>query len=48
MGNVLAPCAQSALRSLPMDSALQRKMAPEVRSLDKRTLGLEPSPSSAG
>ena len=30
-----------------MDSALQQKMVPEVRSLDKRKRGLEPSPGSA-
>jgi hypothetical protein len=30
-----------------MDSALQRKMVPEVRRLDTRTLGIEPSPRSA-
>jgi len=31
-----------------MDSARQQKTVPEVRSLDKRKRGLEPSPGSAG
>lgn len=48
MGDVLAPCARGGLRSVPMDSARQQKMVPEVRSVDKRKRGLEPSPGSAG
>ena len=47
MGDALAPCALGGVRSVPMDATLQRKMVPEVRSLDKRKRGLEPSPGSA-
>ncbi len=40
--------AGAASRSVPMDSALQQEVVPEVRRLDTRTLGIEPSPRSAG